>query len=142
MKLIPIIIALSALFATGSAKAGSDNEYRPLAWDPIYDDSGADIGRTACAGGKNGLLTKGYHKFGDLGGYVAAGEDTLPNSAGCGRCVRLQYKSKEIYVFAIDGTDKGFIIGKGAMEKLGAVENGIIDVLPSSADPEKCKFKT
>ncbi|KAI0285220.1 Cerato-platanin, partial [Russula brevipes] len=87
-------------------------------WDTIYDNGSADIRRTTCAQGKNGLLTKGHHKFGDLDGYVAPGEDTLSNSAGCGRCVRLQYKSNEIYVFAIDDTDDGFIVGKRAMEKL------------------------
>lgn len=44
--------------------------------------------------------------------------DTALSCWQCGKCYRLQYGARTIYILAVDHTDKGFNIAKAAMDDL------------------------
>lgn len=96
-----------------------------VSYDPKFDVKGSSLNTVSCSDGANGLVTKGYSTFGSLPPFPRiGGAPTIAgwNSANCGKCYSLHYKSgkvdKTIKVLAIDAAPGGFNIGLEAMNLL------------------------
>ncbi|KAF8471657.1 Cerato-platanin [Russula ochroleuca] len=138
MKLIPFIIALTAVFTSASSVL--------VKYDPVYDNGAASMDIVACSDGKNGLETKGYKTFGSLPSFPNIGAAYAVegyNSTSCGSCWMLSYFNNTSYVTAIDHADNGFVISETALRNLGgqqAVDAGMIDASATQVHRRYCGF--
>ena len=130
MKLIPFIIPLTAVFASASLV--------PVRYDSAFDDPDASLSTVACSDGENGLLTKGFHTFGDLptfsnigGAFAIEGY----NSPFCGTCWNLTdaETATTAFIIAIDYAKDGFVIAESALSALGGPQAVIKGKIYTSA---------
>jgi Cerato-platanin len=138
MKLIPFIIALTAVFTSASSAL--------VEYDPVYDNGAASMDIVACSNGPNGLETKGYKTFGSLPSFPYIGAaDAIEgyDSTSCGSCYKISYMNNTIYVTAIDHAKNGFVISETALTKLGgqqAVDAGMISASATQVNGSYCGF--
>jgi len=132
-------------FAAFALFAASANAVR-LGWDSIYDNAGESLDSVACSDGENGLENRGYTTFGSLPTfpYIGAADsiDTW-NSENCGNCYQLTYKSKSLYMIAIDVAGDGYNLSQQGMDYLtngNAEEYGEVQVTAKKVAASKCKL--
>ncbi|EEB91677.1 hypothetical protein MPER_09930, partial [Moniliophthora perniciosa FA553] len=122
--------------------------------NPVYDNRSMEIGRLACGGGENGLVTKGYRTLGDLPFFdnIGAAHPSSYNSLECGSCWNLTYKGNWAYIIAVDNASDEdlFVISDEANKALTRVngrnegiEQDIVD-LDSAHEVDRacCGFNT
>ncbi|KAF8464448.1 SnodProt1 [Kalaharituber pfeilii] len=125
MKLTAALFSLASLLPSALALAGT------LAYDTIYDSPSTSTLSLACSDGVNGLYTKGYQSLGSIGNFPnvgAAPSITGWNSPNCGKCFKVTYNGKSIFVTGVDSSrgSGGFVVSKAAMNTL---TNGQADML-------------
>ncbi|KAF2008680.1 hypothetical protein BU24DRAFT_360028, partial [Aaosphaeria arxii CBS 175.79] len=117
-----------------------------VSYDTGYDDASRSLNVVSCSDGSNGLVTKGYTTQGSLrnfpyiGGYQGVAGW---NSPQCGTCYSVTYKSKTIYVLAIDHAASGFNIAQKAMDDLTngqSVALGRVDAQYIQVPVSNCKL--
>ncbi|KAF9893666.1 hypothetical protein FE257_009834 [Aspergillus nanangensis] len=140
MKFIaPTVAVLSAFLSSAVAVS--------VSYDPKYDVAGSSLNTVACSDGINGLVTK-YPTFGQIPSFARiGGAPTIAgwNSANCGKCYQLHFKSgtidKSIYMTAIDAAPGGFNIALAAMNELTdghAVELGRVEATYTEVALSNC----
>ncbi|KAI0317459.1 Cerato-platanin [Amylostereum chailletii] len=113
-------------------------------YDQTYDNGSASLTTVSCSDGPQGLITKGFHKFGDLPPFPFIGGASAIagwGSTNCGSCWTLTYKGKTITVLAVDHTDDGFNLSQEAMDALTggqAVSLGKVDATAKKVAASKC----
>ncbi|KAM0437887.1 hypothetical protein ACHAPT_002252 [Fusarium lateritium] len=134
---IPSLFSLATLLTAASAVT--------VSYDTGYDQSSRSLTTVACSDGENGLITKyGWQTQGNIPKFpYIGGAQAIPgwNSASCGTCWKLTYKSNSINVLAIDHADAGFNLALKAMDALTnnqAVQLGRIDATATQVAISNC----
>ncbi|KAM0197213.1 hypothetical protein ACHAPA_004168 [Fusarium lateritium] len=119
-----------------------------VSYDPGYGEASRAMTAVSCSDGKNGLITKyGYKTQGNFPKFpYVGGAQAIAgwNSPKCGTCWKLTYKSKSIYIAAIDHADAGFNISPAAMNALTnnqAVKLGRVDATAIQVPVRNCGLK-
>nr|AAB00101.1 19 kDa antigen [Coccidioides posadasii] len=92
-----------------------------LSYDTHYDDPSLPLSGVTCSDGDNGMITKGYNTAGEIPNYPhVGGAFTVEtwNSPNCGKCYKVTYNAKTIFLTAIDHSNSGFNIAKKSMDVL------------------------
>ncbi|KAF8533512.1 Cerato-platanin [Trichophaea hybrida] len=113
---ISLLAALSTILTIVSAGAPVEVRY-----DTVYDTSTLSTLSVACSDGVNGLYTAGYKTLGALPNFPNIGAAVQVagwNSPQCGKCYKLYYNGKIIYVTTVDHAGTGFVLSKQAMDTL------------------------
>ncbi|KAJ3040768.1 hypothetical protein HDV00_010525 [Rhizophlyctis rosea] len=117
-----------------------------VGYDTTYDNPNLSTTSIACSDGKNGLSTKGYKTLGSIPKFPnVAAAFTIEgwNSPQCGKCYRLKYEGRTVYVTAVDVAKEGFVISMGVMDALTggrAVEAGRVSVEWKQVGIYNCGF--
>ena len=120
MKVTIIAAAAAAFFAPlVSAQSGSGT----AAWDSVYDNAGQSTLTLACSDGVNGLYTKGKQTLSQVPGFPLVGAaPTIAgwNSPNCGKCFKVTWGSKTIYITGVDTSRStgNFVLSKYALNQL------------------------
>ncbi|EAU37999.1 allergen Asp f 15 precursor [Aspergillus terreus NIH2624] len=116
MKIAAATLALlGALLPAASAQQSVSVSY-----DQRYDVAGSSMNTVSCSDGVNGLTSK-WPTFGSVPKFPhIGGSPTIPgwNSPNCGKCYKLTYGGKSIFVTAIDAAPGGFNLALSAMNDL------------------------
>jgi len=118
MKVTIIAAAAAAFFAPlVSAASGT------AAWDSVYDNGAQSTLTLACSDGANGLYTKGKQTLSQVPGFALVGAaPTIAgwNSPNCGKCFKVTYGSKTIYITGVDTSRSttNLVLSKYAMNQL------------------------
>jgi len=118
MHFTSAVLFLASSFVVAAAGVATTVKY-----DTTYDSSAQSMLTVACSDGDNGLYTKGYLTFGALPSFPnigAAAAITGWNSPQCGKCFKLYYKGKTVYITGVDSAsgDAGFVLSRAAMDSL------------------------
>ncbi|KMU74303.1 allergen Asp f 15 [Coccidioides immitis RMSCC 3703] len=118
-----------------------------LSYDTHYDDPSLALSGVTCSDGDNGMITKGYNTAGEIPNYPhVGGAFTVEtwNSPNCGKCYKVTYNAKTIFLTAIDHSNSGFNIAKKSMDVLTngrAEELGRIKVTYEEVASSLCGLK-
>nr|AVH85517.1 rCPA1 [synthetic construct] len=118
-----------------------------LSYDTHYDDPSLPLSGVTCSDGDNGMITKGYNTAGEIPNYPhVGGAFTVEtwNSPNCGKCYKVTYNAKTIFLTAIDHSNSGFNIAKKSMDVLTngrAEELGRIKVTYEEVASSLCGLK-
>ena len=133
MKFTTPILLLSAAM---TAMAGTNVEVK---YDTTYDTASLSTLSVACSDGTNGLNTKGYATLGSLPSFPnvgAAAAVTGWNSDQCGKCFKLYYQGKTLYVTAVDAAyGVGFVLSKAALDTLTGGKAAMLGKVTASYAP-------
>ena len=114
-----------------------------IAWDSNYGNGDLSTLSVACSNGLNGLYSKGYKTLGALPSFpnVAAIQTVTGwNDADCGKCYKATFRTKSVYITAVDVAGGGIVTSKatlntltgGLAEELGRVDGTFEEVAASN----------
>ncbi|KAJ8517147.1 hypothetical protein ONZ45_g5628 [Pleurotus djamor] len=115
-------------------------------WDDVYGNPNGSMNTVSCSDGTYGLASR-FPTFSRVPTFpnVGAVSGAAWGSAKCGTCWELSYKSKRIYITAIDNARNAdeFIISKKAMDTLTSGQAGPLGTVQATAkqvDKSNCRL--
>ena len=119
-----------------------------MRYDTRYDNLDAPVDDLACSNGDHGLKGKGHNTLRTLitkpDVDVGAVFGVQWNSVGCGKCYRIMYNVKSLYIIAVDTAAEGFNLSKRAFDTLTngrAEELGSAQIAWEEVEPKFCGFE-